>query len=131
MCSSDLYIFRIGVVMGIAALAVGYFTWQSGNPNWDTMLFTLLILMQAGHALAIRSDRLSIFQQSIRSNPAIFGAVLLTIVLQLAAIYWPPLQKLFGTTPLSINEFLLTLAASATVFAWVEIEKWLQRRKEN
>ncbi len=125
------YIFRIGIVMGIAALAFGYFTWQSGNPNWDTMLFTLLILMQAGHALAIRSDRLSIFQQSIRSNPAIFGAVLLTIVLQLAAIYWPPLQKLFGTTPLSINEFLLTLAASATVFAWVEIEKWLRRRKEN
>lgn len=123
------YIFRIGIVMGIIALAFGYLTWQSGNPNWDTMLFTLLILMQAGHALAIRSDRLSLFQQSIRSNPSIFAAVLLTILLQLAAIYWPPLQKLFGTTPLSASEFFLTLLVSTSVFAWVEIEKWVRRNK--
>ena len=115
--------------MGIIALAFGYLTWQSGNPNWDTMLFTLLILMQAGHALAIRSDRLSLFQQSIRSNPSIFAAVLLTILLQLAAIYWPPLQKLFGTTPLSASEFFLTLLVSTSVFAWVEIEKWVRRNK--
>lgn len=123
------YILRIGIVMAAITLAFGYWAWSSGNPAWETMLFSLLIFLQAGHALAIRSDRESIFRLKVSSNPSVYIAVLLTILLQLAAIYWKPLQDLFGTVPLTLNDFLVTLLVSLGVLVWVELEKaWLRRK---
>jgi Ca2+-transporting ATPase len=122
------YILRIGLVLGISALAFAGWAYTSGNPAWKTMVFTMLILGQAGHALAIRSSRTSIFAMPVSTNPSVYAAVLLTVLLQLAAIYWGPLQNLFGTVPLTGSDLLITLAASSLVFIWVEVEKWVLRR---
>ncbi len=123
------YILRTGAVMALITLAFGYWAWSSGNPAWETMVFSLLIFLQGGHALAIRSERDSLFQMGLRSNPSVAVAVLATVLLQLAAIYWAPLQKLFGTLPLSAGDLGITLLAGLGVFAWVELEKWLRRRR--
>jgi Ca2+-transporting ATPase len=123
------YIFRIGVVMAVITLAFGWYTYNSGNPNWSTMIFTLLIFLQIGHALGIRSDSESIFKQPVKSNPFVYYAAGITVFLQMAAIYWPPMQKLFNTTPLTVNEFLVTLVASFGVMIWIEFEKITKRRK--
>ena len=123
------YIFRLGLVMGLITLAFGYWVFSSGNPAWKTMIFTLLIFLQIGHALANRSDTDSFFALSVRSNPSIYAAAAATVLLQMAAIYWAPLQRLFGTVPLTPADLLITLAASTGVFIWVELEKWWLRRR--
>ena len=59
----------------------------------------------------------------------LFGAVLLTFILQLATIYIPFLNPVFNTEPLSLGELLFALAMSSVLFFAVEIEKWFKRRK--
>ena len=129
----------VGILMGFVSLGVGYYFWDAaGRPlqigeeiafHWRTMLFTTLTLAQMGNALALRTNKDSLFQVGILSNPAMLGAVLLTFVLQLAVIYVPFLQRFFDTQALTLNELLLSLAASSVVFIAVELDKWRRRRR--
>jgi Ca2+-transporting ATPase len=122
------YILWVGGLMGLITAAMQYFVYRSGNPAWQTMVFTTLCLAQMGNALAIRSDKYSLFSIGVFSNPALVGAVLLTFALQLAVVYVPFLQTIFQTVPLSLPELAICLAASALVFWAVEAVKWIGRR---
>ncbi len=120
----------IGLLMGVVSLAMGYWSWATGlasEAHWRTIIFTVLTLAQMGNALATRSDRDSLFQLGIFSNRALIGSVALTFGLQLAVIYWPPLQSIFKTTALTSGEFLLCVALSTIVFWAVEAKKLLLR----
>ena len=79
------------------------------------------------HVLAIRSETQSLFAQGLRSNLPMTGAVLLTLLLQLATIYVPALQPIFRTEALSVRELALCVAAASVVFVAVEIEKAARR----
>lgn len=122
----------IGLLMGMVSLAMGYWSWAFDSVNeshWRTIVFTVLTLAQMGNALAIRSARNSLFQIGIFSNRALIGSVVLTFGLQLAVIYWPPLQKIFKTTSLTIVELISCIALSTIVFWAVEGQKWLLRSR--
>jgi Ca2+-transporting ATPase len=120
---------RIGLMMGLVSIGVGYWGWTTGNANWRTMVFTTLTLAQMGNALAIRSSRDSLFTIGLLSNKPLLGAVLLTFVLQLLVIYLPPLQNLLSVNALPPIELAISLVASTLVFVTVEIEKLLIRRR--
>lgn len=91
------------------------------------MAFTVLTLVQMSHVMAIRSETESTFSLGFKSNKYLFGAVLLTLVLQLGTLYIPSLNVIFKTEPLSLAELGLCLAASSVVFFAVEIEKYWKR----
>jgi Ca2+-transporting ATPase len=91
------------------------------------MVFTVLTLSQLGHALAVRSERESLFSLGLGSNLPLTGAVLLTVALQLAVIYLPWLNGIFRTVPLSAGELLACFVLSSIVFVAVEVEKSLVR----
>ena len=120
----------IGLLMGIVSLAMGYWNWASGSSvetHWRTIVFTVLTLAQMGNALAIRSSRDSLFQIGVFSNRALIGSVALTFGLQMAVVYWPPLQSIFKTTALTAGELGLCIALSTIVFWAVETQKLLLR----
>lgn len=119
----------IGLIMGIVSLLLGYIEWRQGNPAWATMVFMTLTLSQMGNALAIRSDRDSLFRIGLMSNRPLLGAVLLTFALQLAVTYVPFLQDIFNTQALTAGELAISLAASTIVFIASEIWKALLRRR--
>ena len=118
----------IGLLMGIVSLLMGYFYWSS-NPeqerHWRTLVFTVLTLTQMGNAMAIRSTRDSLFRIGVFSNPAMIGSVALTFTLQLAVVYWQPLQDIFMTTGLTAGEFLGCILLSTVVFWAIELQKKL------
>jgi Ca2+-transporting ATPase len=118
----------VGLTMAGLALATQAGAIASGSAHWQTMVFTVLTLSQMAHVLAIRSERLSLFQQGVLTNPSLVAAVLLTILLQMATIYVPLLNPIFHTAPLSFAELVLCVALAGAVFVLVEIEKWLVRR---
>jgi Ca2+-transporting ATPase len=60
---------------------------------------------------------------------ALFGAVVVTFGLQMATIYVPSLNEVFKTVPLSPSELAMAVGIAAVVFAAVEGEKWLRRRR--
>lgn len=119
----------IGVLMGLVSLGLGFWLWSADHPHWQTMVFTTLTLSQMGNVLAIRSRRESIFKIGFLSNKAMLGAVLLTLVLQLAVIYVPFLQEFFNTGALSLADLGLSLVLSMIVFWAVELAKWIGRRR--
>jgi Ca2+-transporting ATPase len=117
----------------MAALTLAGQAWfmeaGAGQARWQTIVFTTLCFVQLGHVLAVRSERESLFTQGLLSNRPLLGAVLLALALQLAIIYLPALNRLFRTEPLSLTDLAVTLAAAALVFATVEIEKYIRRRR--
>jgi len=119
----------VGLLMGGVTLAVQAWSWGRGMAHWQTMAFTVLTLSQMGHVLSIRSERESFFTQGPLSNKPLLGAVLLTLLLQLATIYVPFLRPIFKTEALSLAELGICLAASSVVFLGVEVEKGLARRR--
>ncbi|MGB3309447.1 MAG: cation-translocating P-type ATPase [Nodosilinea sp.] len=125
------YMVRVGIVL--AVLTIGLMGWAyryttapcyPGHPDtWKTMVFTTLCLAQMGHALAARSDTRLTAQLNPLSNPYVWGAVLLTTVLQVLLLYVPALEQFFGLHALSAIELAICFGFSALMFAWLEIEK--------
>jgi Ca2+-transporting ATPase len=115
--------------MGSVTLVTQIWTYYTDWAHWRSMTFTVLALSQMGHVLAIRTDYASLFRIGVGSNRPLLGAVALTLLLQLATLYVPALNGVFGTEPLSGPELLLSLALSSVVFVAVEIEKAVKRAR--
>jgi Ca2+-transporting ATPase len=128
-----VHLLWVGLLMGAASLFTQAWAMEHsdhGDLYWRTMVFTVLCLSQLGHALAVRSDRQSLFSLGLLSNKPLLGAVALTFALQMATIYVPLLQPVFKTSALSAGDLAIALAASTVVFWAVEIEKMVKRRRE-
>lgn len=124
-----LHALWVGLLMAGIALALQAWSLSSARAHWQTMVFTALCLTQLGHVLAIRSERRSLFTMGLLSNKSLLGAVVLGFVLQLAVVYFAPLNSIFRTAPLTATELLLTLALASIVFFSVETEKLIRRMK--
>jgi Ca2+-transporting ATPase len=121
------HVLAVGLLMGLIPLGLGLWGDATGRP-WQTMVFVSLALLQLGHALAVRSERDSLWALGLSTNRPLLGAVLATFALQLAVVYWPPAQNLLDTEALSPFELAVVLVASTGVFWAVELEKAVRRR---
>ncbi|HVW34961.1 MAG TPA: cation-translocating P-type ATPase, partial [Acidimicrobiia bacterium] len=93
-----------------------------------TMAFTTLVLAQLFNCFNARSDRTSAFSR-LFTNPLLWGAVALSVVLQVAAVQVPLLNDAFDTTPLRIGDWL-TCVALASIVLWAdEAKKAYGRRR--
>jgi Ca2+-transporting ATPase len=88
----------------------------------------VLTVSQLFHSLAVRSETESLFRIGLFTNLPMLGAVVLTLLLQLAVIYLPALNGIFYTQPLPLFDLAVCLALSSLVLFVIEIEKWLIRR---
>jgi len=130
------HIVIVGIVLGVSGLLLGLWAfnnYQNGVATfsantWNTMVFFFLTVAQMGHALGLRSHRESTFSIGFTGNKMLLGAVVVTIVLQLIAVYLPFFNRIFNTTPLTVEQLLICIVLSTIVFWAVEIEKWLIRR---
>ena len=122
-------IFLVGLLMGFVCIFTQAWSIRTGDVHWQTMVFTVLCLSQMGNVLALRSESESLFKQGMLSNKPLFGAFLLTLVLQLATIYIPVLNKVFKTHPLSFWELMIAFGLSSIVFFAMETEKLIRRMR--
>ena len=119
----------VGLFIGAMTLAAQAWGWNGGSPRWQTMAFCVLTFAQMGLALAVRSERRSLFSLGLFSNPSLLAAVALTLVLQFAVVYVPAANAIFKTQPLSAWEMLLCCVAGLAVLAAVELQKWFIRTR--
>ena len=118
----------VGTLMALVSLVTGLWYAQTAPGIWQTMVFTTLTLSQLSHVMAIRSGNESLFRVGLLSNKPLLGAVALTFVLQLLAIYTPFFQRFLETEALPLADLAIAVALSTIIFWAVEIEKWLARR---
>ena len=123
------HVLWVGVLMALVSLGVGLWYSQTAPEIWQTMVFTTLTLSQMSHVMAIRAGDESLFKVGLLSNTPLLGAVALTFVLQLFAIYASFFQGFLETEALPIADLAVAIALSTIIFWAVEMEKWLARRK--
>ncbi|KOC87579.1 HAD-IC family P-type ATPase, partial [Winslowiella iniecta] len=93
-----------------------------------TVLLQTLVTAQWAYMLNCRkTDGFSLTAGVLR-NRGIWIVTSVLVLLQLAIIYLPLMNRLFGTTPLPLLFWIVPLLVAAMVFIIVEIEKPLTRR---
>jgi len=122
------HIIWVGLFVGGISIASLAWAISRGVEYWQTIVFTVLTVSQLFHSLAVRSESASLFTIGLFSNLPMLGAVILTMLLQMAVIYVPALNAVFHTHPLPMFDLVVCLVLSSLVLFAVEIEKWLVRR---
>lgn len=116
-------IFWIGLLIGGLSIAGQAWAYHGGSENWQTVVFTVLTMSQLVNVLMIRLERESVLGPQFFGNRPLLAAVAITLALQLAVIYWPPLQQVFKTAPLTLEELGVCVLLSLGVFVVSEAEK--------
>ena len=129
-----LGIFWVGLVMAIVTLAAldlrlpGGLLGGSGDvEEARTMAFTTLVLAQLFNCFNARSDRTSAFHH-LFTNRWLWGAIGLSVILQVAVVHLGFLNEAFGTTPLSTDDWLICTTLASVVLWADEAKKLLERR---
>ncbi len=118
----------VGLLVGAVSIAGMAWAYAGGSGSWQTVVFTVLVLAQLGHSMAVRSETRPLIGSRFFANPALLGTVALTIGLQMAVVYLPALQDIFRTEALSGQELAVCFALALVVPLAVEGEKFLVRR---
>ncbi|MFD3445442.1 calcium-translocating P-type ATPase, SERCA-type [Microbacteriaceae bacterium 4G12] len=104
-----------GFLIGFVTLLAFIITYNQ-NPNElkyaQTVAFATLVLAQLIHVFDCRSEH-SVFHRNPFGNFYLVGAVVISILLMLIVIYYPPLQPIFHTLPIKGRDWLLICALSA------------------
>jgi Ca2+-transporting ATPase len=97
-------------------LVQGYPTASAGDKA-VTMAFMTIALAQLLHVFNSRKEGKPIRGRQWLSNRYVLGAIVLTVGLQLAAVYLPPLQKVLKTAPPSGEDWLVIGLCALAPFA--------------
>ncbi|KRB96969.1 haloacid dehalogenase [Hydrogenophaga sp. Root209] len=89
--------------------------------------FTTLVFTSLFTCFTARSDTTSAFSH-LFVNPWLWGAVALSLSMQLAVVHVPLLNIAFGTAPLAPGQWLVCAAMASGVLIYSEGQKLLRRR---
>lgn len=95
----------------------------------QTAAVTMLVVVEM--AILLNHRRFvaaALSREGLTGNRAVVAVMGVLVVLQVAFVYFPPLQRTFGSTALPLESWLVILAVALGVFLAVEAEKWLRRR---
>ena len=94
-----------------------------------TMTFLGIVACQVGTAFAARTDRASLRDVGVFSNPLLLWGIAFELAFTAALIYVPLLQDVFGTAALPLDAVLFVVPFPFIVWGADEIRRWLKRRR--
>ncbi|UNX54950.1 cation-translocating P-type ATPase [Georgenia sp. TF02-10] len=128
-------VLAIGLVMGVASLLTidiflpgGLVAGEDSLEVARTAGFTTLVFAQLFNVFNSRSETTSAFHR-LFVNRWLWGAVALAAVLQLAVVEVPFLQVAFGTAPLDLEHWAISLAMASSVLWFDELRKLVWRAR--
>jgi len=106
------------------------FNWKGVDAKTaETMAFVTLSMCELFRAFTCRSERLSLFQIGVFSNPWLVGAFVLSVSLLLPTVFAPFLQPIFDTHPLGLTEWGVVMGLALIPAVTEEITKWYLRQR--
>ncbi|MBU1102825.1 HAD-IC family P-type ATPase [Patescibacteria group bacterium] len=120
-----LWMAAIFFITGLAAFLLFFFFWKlTGDLHKTrTIVFVLMCVDSLIFAFCVRSFKRTIFRKDIFSNRYLVGAVIISAILLIGAVYFPPLQKLLATQSLGITEWLIIFGISFIEILLIEFFK--------
>lgn len=133
---SLLLIMLFGIVMGAGTLLIFSLYYDAANEASlrlaQTAAFTTLVMFEMFAVIGSRSlSPLVRHKLNPLTNKWLLGGVALSVLVQLAVVYWAPLQSVFSTVPLGISEWLRILAVSSMGFVLMELGKLFVAQPKN
>ena len=104
------------------------FTAAAALAEAQTLTVTTIILFQCFYLLNCRSLHNSLLEMGLLSNKTIFIGIGVLLLLQAAYTYLPFFHRVFGSAPLSAQEWLLSAAVGAVILPVIMVEKRLHHR---
>jgi Ca2+-transporting ATPase len=122
-------IMAAGTLLVLDAALPGGLIEGAGNMRYaQTMAFTTLVFFSLFTVFNARSDERSAFI-GLFANEWLWGAVLLSLLLQAAVIYVPFLQQAFSTVSLSAGDWLRCAVVASSVLWLRELSKAITRTR--
>jgi sodium/potassium-transporting ATPase subunit alpha len=135
------YLF-LGLIEAIAAMTGYYYVLKSGGWSYGmplseadplylkatTITLAAIIIAQIANGLTCRTTKESLFKIGIFTNRYLLMGIALEIILILLIVYLPSLQRIFGTAPLNLGDWLILLPFAVLLLGADEIRKWMVRK---
>ena len=128
-------VIQIGAVIAVATLLTidlylpgGLIEGTHDLANARTAGFTVLVFAHMFNAFNARSDTVSAFTH-LFVNPWLWGAIALSILLQVAVVNLGFLNLAFGTVPLAFDQWLVCVAMASVVLPFSELRKLVIRAR--
>jgi magnesium-transporting ATPase (P-type) len=122
-------VIEVGVVMAAVTLFTldlylpgGLIEGSGELANARTAAFTVLVFAQLFNCFNARSESTSAFRH-LFVNPWLWGAIALSVALQIAVVNVPLLNTAFGTVPLALEQWLVCAALGSAVLWTSELRK--------
>ena len=126
----DLYVIHYPIIATMVVLvSFAYILSITGDIlRAQTVSFTLIVFFEMFQSFSCRSLEKPVVG-SLFKNKYLVLAALLALALQMAIIYFEPVQSLFYTTPLTALELGAIVILSFSGFAYIELMKKVQSSK--
>ena len=120
-----------GLTIGVLVFAFWYYLLKVRGIDVTvarayTMAF--MVFIQNMHVFNCRSEKCSATSVSLKSNPMIIGAVLISVTLQIIIMSVPFLSKVLKVTSISAKDTILLLLLSSVILIIMELYKKIKYR---
>lgn len=121
-------------VLVMASFLVGFLYFEkvgAGHEVSETMAFVTLCFIQLFHSFNLKSQKQSIINKSMFNNKFLNLSFIVGLVLVVLVVAIPGLgENLFGTRPLTWDQWLIAIGASFLIVPMVELQKFIERKLE-
>jgi P-type Ca2+ transporter type 2C len=115
----------IGICTVLAFLSGKYFSMSLSACR--TLALSTLVLSQLLHVFECRSEKHSIFEINIFTNPYLVWAVCISITMLLSILYIPFMQSVFDTVALNLGQWAIVVFFSGIIFFINSLYLYLKR----
>lgn len=118
-----LMIVIFGIIMGAGTFYMFYQYEGQGIDKARTVAFTTLVMFEMFAVISSRSLKPSLKSLNPLTNMWLLGGITLSLLIQVAVIYYAPLQLVFETAPLTLMDWVKITGISFLGFIMMEIGK--------
>ena len=125
---------RITLASALAVLATfGLFWWElsRGAPEAQAQTAAVTMLVVIEVAILVNHRRFTasaLTGRNLSANATLYTVIGVLALLQLAFVYLPAMNHVFGSRPLAIDTWVIVLGAAVLTFLIIEVEKFIRRR---
>jgi Ca2+-transporting ATPase len=116
----------VGLVMMLGTIYAFTLFYNFSLLKAQTMALLVLSIFQWFNAFNCKSENKSVFK-NIFSNKNLIFSLMIVLILQIAAIYLPFMQKILNTTPLSLFDWIFGVTISFSIILIEELRKFAFR----
>lgn len=121
------------LTVGIGGFCVFSFALRSG---WSVeqarnLLLLVMVLFENLHVGNCRSETKSAFALSPLRSPLLFYGTIAAFSIHLLSMYFPFLQKILGTEPLSVNSWLVAIGVAFLIIPVMELHKLIWKLRHS